>query len=82
MKHYWLVFWLERWTDGTVKAFKTAVHCETLTRAATLAHNDIFIRSRANDTEFLIYSVGLADADAADLIGKAETDALGIDWPE
>ena len=82
MKHYWLVFWLEKWPDGTVKAFKTAVHCETLVRAVTIAHNDIFIRSKANGTEFLIYSAGLADNDAADLVGKAETDALGIDWPE
>jgi len=82
MKHYWMVCWLEKWSDGTVKAFKTAVHCETLTRAATLAYNDIFIRSRANDTKFMIYSAGLADADVANLIGKAETDTLGIDWPE
>lgn len=82
MKHYWLVFWLERWPDSTVKAFKTAVHEDTLSHAASTAHNEIYLRSRNNGTEFLIYSVGLADADAAELIGKAETDILGIDWPE
>ena len=82
MKHYWLVFWLEKWwSDGTVKAFKTAVKAETLASAVSIAENEIRIRAKANGTEYLIYSVGLADEGAAELAGKAETDTLGIDWP-
>lgn len=82
MKHYWLVFWLERWPDGTVKAFKTAVRCESLAQAVKIVESELRIRATANGSEFLLYNIGIAEEDAAVLIGKAETDSLGIDWPD
>lgn len=82
MKHYWLVFWLEKWPDGTVQAFKTAVHCETIAKALEAGETELRIRTKNNGTEYLLYDVALADRDVADLVGKAETDALGIEWPE
>ena len=83
MKHYWLVFWLERWPDdGAVKAFKTAVNCETLARAVELAEIEIRFRAKNNGTEYWIYSAGVANKGVADLVGRAETDVLGIEWPE
>lgn len=82
MKYYWLVFWLERWPDGTVQGFKTAVHCETLAKAVELAEIEIRIRAKNNKTEYWIYSVGAGNKGVADLVGRAETDVLGIDWPE
>lgn len=83
MKHYWLVYWLEKWwKDGTVQAFKSAVHCESLAKALAIAENEIRIRAKANGSEYLVYDIGIADEGVADLIGKAETDVIGIDWPE
>ena len=82
-KHYWIVCWLEKWwDDGTVKGFKTAVHCETLSEAVAITQFELRIRSTANKTEYIITSAGMADDDAADLVGKAETDTLAIDWPD
>lgn len=83
MKHYWIVCWLEKWwQDGTVKGFKTAVHCESLAKAVEIAENELRIRAEANKTEVLLYDIGIADEGVADLIGKAETDDIAIDWPE
>lgn len=82
-KYYWLAYWLERYSDETLKAFKTAVYCETMARAVTIAAE--VIRARANEkpgTQCMMYSIGLADKGAAELLGKTEPDRIGIDWPE
>ena len=81
-KHYWLVYWLERWPDGTVKGFKTAVHCESLSKAVATTENELQIRSKASGTEVMIYDAGITDEGVADLVGKAETDSIAIEWPE
>lgn len=81
-KRYWLASWLERYPDGTVQAYQTAIHCETLIRAAQIAGAELHVRAKASGTECLLYSIGLADGDVADLVGKAEADSLGIEWPE
>ena len=82
-KHYWLVSWLEKWwSDGTVKGFKTAVKAESLAKAVEHVEVELRIRANANVTEYIITSAGMADDDAADLVGKAETDTLAIDWPD
>lgn len=83
MKHYWLVSWLEKWwSDGTVKGFKTAVKAESLVKAVEHVEVELRIRAKANVTEYIITNAGMADDDAADLVGKAETDTLAIDWPD
>lgn len=81
-KYYWLVSFLERWKSGRVQAYQTAIHCETLIRAAQIAGAELHVRAKASGTECLLYSIGLADGDVADLVGKAEADSLGIEWPE
>ena len=81
-KHYWLVSWLEKWwSDGTVKGFKTAVKAESLAKAVEHVEAELRIRAKANATECIITNAGMADDDVADLVGKAETDSLAIDWP-
>ena len=50
--------------------------------ALAIAENEIRIRAKANGSEYLVYDIGIADEGVADLIGKAETDVIGIDWPE
>ncbi|MBE6001914.1 MAG: hypothetical protein E7239_11150 [Sarcina sp.] len=82
MERYWLVSFLERWKSGRVQAYQTAIHCETLIRAAEVAGAELHVRAKASGTECLIYSIGLADEDVADLVGKAEPDTLGIEWPK
>lgn len=81
-RRYWLVSFLERWKSGRVQPYQTAIHCETLIRAAQIAEAELHVRAKASGTECLIYSIGLADEDVADLVGKAKPDTLGIDWPE
>lgn len=81
-KYYWLVYWLERWPDGIVKGFKTAVHCESLSKAVATIENELQIRTKANGTEIMIWDAGITDEGAADLVGKAETDSIAIEWPE
>lgn len=80
-KYLWLCGWLERWPDGTVRGFKTAVHCESLAKAVEHVEAELRIRAKANATECIITNAGMADDAAADLVGKAETDSLAIDWP-
>lgn len=81
-KHYWIVCWLEKWwSDGTVRGFKTAVHCESLAKAVERVEVELRIRAKANATECIITNAGMADDDVADLVGKAEADSLAIDWP-
>ena len=82
MKRYWLVYWVEKYSDGTVNKFKTAVKCETAMRAAAVAESELRFRTDACGTEFLITGIGLADKNVADLMGKAECDASGVEWPE
>ena len=82
MERYWLVSFLERWKSGRVQAYQTAIHCEMLIRAAEVAGAELHVRAKASGTECLIYSIGLADEDVADLVGKAEPDTLGIEWPK
>jgi hypothetical protein len=81
-KYYWLASFLEKWPDGAVQAYQTAIHCETLIRAAEVAGAELHVRAKASGTECLLYSIGLADGDVADLVGKAKPDTLNIDWPE
>lgn len=81
-KYYWLASFLEKWPDGTVKGYKTAIHCETLAWAAQIVGVELHIREKANGTECVLYSIGIADNDVADLTGKTEVDNLSIDWPE
>lgn len=80
-KRYWIVSWLEKWKDGTVLAFRTAVHCETLARAAEVAGAELDVRAKANKSECLLCFIGLADDDAGGLVGKAEVDGPE-EWPE
>ena len=82
MKHYWLVCWLERWPDGTVNGFKTAVKAESLAKSVEHVEVELQIRSKANGTEVMIWDAGITDEGAADLVGKAETDSIAIEWPE
>ena len=81
-KYYWIISWLEKWPDGTVNGFRTAVHSESLTKAVEHVEVELRIRAKANATECIITNAGMADDDIADLVGKAETDSLAIDWPE
>jgi len=82
-KRYWLASWIERYPDGTVQAFRTAIHCETLARAVQVVGAELHVRANANHAECLLYNVDLAYDDAADLVGKVEVDTLGLDeWPE
>lgn len=81
-KYYWLASFLEKDSDGVVNAFKTAIHCKTMVEAAETMAAELFVRERANGTECLLYNIGIADDDVADLVGKADPDGLGIDWPE
>ena len=82
-KRYWLVSFLERWKSGRVQAYQTAIHCETLIRAAQIAGSELHVRAKANGTECLLCSIGLADEGVADLVGTAAVDTLGLDeWPE
>jgi hypothetical protein len=81
-KYYWLVSFLEKHPDGAVRAYKTALHCKTLAEAAETMSAELYVRARANGTECLLYDIGIADDGIADLVGKAEADELGIEWPE
>ena len=74
--------YLEKDRDGSVHAYRTAVHCKTMVEAAETMAAELFVRERANGTECLLYNIGIADDDVADLVGKADPDGLGIDWPE
>lgn len=81
---YWIVTWLEKWPDGTVNGFRTAIKSTTLTRAARIAKAELTIRTTAyqKNVHYLITNIGLGDEDAAGLVGKSEADVLAIDWPE
>ena len=81
-KYYWIANFLEKYEDGTVKAFRTALHCKSMLEAVEGMSAELFVRAHANGSECLLYDIGIADEGCADLVGKAETDALGIDWPE
>lgn len=81
-KHYWLVYWLERWPDGTVNGFKTAVKAESLAKAVEHVEVELQIRAKANTTECIITNAGMADDNVAGLVGLAVTDSLAIEWPE
>ena len=81
-KYYWLASFLEKHPDGAVHAYKTALHSKTLAEAAETMSAELYVRARANGTECLLYNIGIADDDVADLVGKVEADGLGIDWPE
>ena len=82
MKHYWLVYWFERWPDETVQKFKTAVRAETFARAAQLAEAELNIRAKANGTEVFIDKVRHTFRDVSDLVGKSEVVDCFNDWPE
>ena len=81
-KYYWLASFLEKGSDGPVHAYRTAVHCKTMVEAAETMGAELFVRARANVTECLLYNIGIADDDCADLVGKVDPDGLGINWPK
>ena len=81
-KYYWIASFLEKHQDGTVSAFRTAVHCKSMVEAAETVAAELFVRAHANGSECLLYNIGIADDGCADLVGKSEADPFGIDWPE
>lgn len=80
-KYYWIASFLEK-HNGGVTAFRTTVHCKSMVEAAETMAAELFVRAHANGSECLLYNIGIADEGCADLVGKAEVDPFGIDWPE
>ena len=81
-KYLWLCGWLERWPDGTVKAYKTAVRYAPMRHAMEAVQTELNIRMEANGTVCNLYRMETVKYHTACyLIGKAEVDELRIGWP-
>ena len=82
MKRYiWLVSYLVKDENGDVAGYKTAFEAPDPIMACMHA-GDFFRVTNEPESETLITSVGLADEESAELIGKVVVDTLAIDWPE
>lgn len=80
-EHIWLVSWLDKDSYGNVEGYKTAVRATHITWAADQAVNYI-VSITERTSAIIITNIGLADNDAAELIGKFVVDSMAVDWPE
>ena len=78
----WIICWLEKSLDGTVKAYRTAVEGKYISGAMTNAKKYITETRNLVDAEYFVTDIGLAEEDSRKLIGTTLPDSIGGDWPE